>query len=99
MELVMAGLFTLALLLLALWAWSLGSSLRRDRGEAAAREHQAQERRAWEAREARLRVPGVPLRCLGCGGTFTGPLPDEGCPHCHLSALVVPEEENHGSQR
>jgi hypothetical protein len=98
MGLVMAGLFTLTLALLALWVWSLRGSLRRDQTEKAAQKRQEQERQAWESREAQMQRPGIRLHCLGCGSAFTGPLPEEGCPQCHLSALVVPEEEVHGRQ-
>ena len=93
MEFVMAGLFALAVALIGLWAWSLSASARRDRQEAQARAREEQERAAEAEREARLYRPGEPLQCLGCGYKFLGPLPDTGCPQCHLSALVVTEAE------
>lgn len=93
MELVMGGFFTLGLVLVGLWAWSLAASARRDRQEAQAREREAQEKRERAAREARLYRRGERLQCLGCGHTFLGPLTDEGCPQCHLAALVVTEAE------
>ncbi|MBV9848907.1 MAG: hypothetical protein JO250_04385 [Armatimonadetes bacterium] len=93
MEFVMGGLFALAVGLIALWAWSLAVSTRRDRQEAQEREREEQARREREAREARLYRRGEPLRCLNCGFAFRGPLPDTGCPQCHLAALVVTEAE------
>ena len=93
MEFVMGGLVALGLLLLALWAWSLAASARRDKLEAEAQARDEQERRAREAQEARLRQKGVRLQCLNCGWKFLGPLTDDGCPQCHLSALVVTEAE------
>ena len=93
MEFVMGGLFALGIVLLALWAWSLAASARRDRQEAEARAREEQERHAREAQEARMRRKGERLQCLGCGRKFLGPLTDDGCPQCHLSALVVTQAE------
>ena len=93
MEFVMGGLVALGVALLGFWAWSLSASARRDREEAQQREREEQERQERTAREARLRRRGVPLECLGCGHRFRGPLTDDGCPQCHLAALVVTEAE------
>ena len=93
MEFVMGGVFALGLGLVLFWAWSLSVSTRRDRQEAEERAREAQERRDREAREARLRRRGAALQCLGCGHKFPGPLTDDGCPQCHLAALVVTEAE------
>ena len=90
MGLIFAGLFTLGLVLIALFFWSLAASLKRD-GAA------AQERRRQAAREAKLNAAlhrkGAPLRCLSCGARFPGPLGAQGCPECRLESLVVPEDE------
>ena len=93
MEFVMGGLFAVAVGLGALWAWSLSASARRDRQEALERAREERERRSQAERESRLYRPGEPLRCLACGRRFLGPLPDTGCPECHLAALVVTEVE------
>ncbi len=86
MEFVMGGLLTAGLVLVAAWLWSLRGSLARDGAEAAAARRRAQ-------RDGRLARVGEPLRCLGCGAAFPGPLTPAGCPDCHLSVLVVPASE------
>lgn len=90
MGLIFAALFTLGLVLVVLFFWSLAASLKRD---AAARE----DRRRQEAREAELNAKlhrtNAPLRCLSCGARFPGPLGAQGCPECRLESLVVPEDE------
>lgn len=93
MGLIIEGLVALCLALLVFWLLSLRSSAARDRAEAQRRQTQEQEARDRAEREARLYRQGEKLRCLGCEKTFTGPLSDTGCPHCHLSALVVPESD------
>lgn len=40
--------------------------------------------------ERLLRTAGERLYCVACQKDFEGPLPDEGCPHCHTAAFVVP---------
>ncbi len=93
MGLVMEGLFALGVILVALWLWSLRGSLVRDQAEA--RKRRAEEQAAQERakRDARLYRKGEKLRCLGCGARFLGPLPDTGCPQCHLASLVVTERD------
>lgn len=86
MGLIFAGLFTLGLILVGLFVWSLAASLKRD-GAA------AEDRRRREARDAELHRAGAPLRCLSCGARFPGPLGAHGCPECRLASLVVPEDE------
>lgn len=86
MGLIFAGLFTLGLILVGLFLWSLAISLKRD-GAA------SKDRRRQEAREADLHRKGAPLRCLSCGARFPGPLGAHGCPECRLASLVVPEDE------
>ena len=86
MGLIFAGLFTLGLVLIGLFLWSLAASLKRD-GAA------AEDRRRREARDAKMRRAGAALRCLSCGAQFPGPLEAHGCPECRLASLVVPEEE------
>ncbi len=86
MGLIFAALFTLGLVLVVLFLWSLAASLKRD-GAA------VEDRRRREAREAELHRTGAPLRCLSCGARFPGPLGAHGCPECRLESLVVPEDE------
>ncbi len=93
MGLVLEGLFALAIVLALAWLWTVRESVGKDIGaarEQAAREAQARER---DARQARLYRTSEPLRCLGCEARFLGPLGEDGCPQCHLAALVVTEEE------
>jgi hypothetical protein len=84
MGFIIEGFLGLALICLALWL-------------AVYRFARAQEQRrlAAEARDAEreqlLGEAGAALRCVGCGQSLAGPMPDEGCPHCHTAALVVPE--------
>jgi hypothetical protein len=89
MGLIIEGLFALALVIVVFWLISLYHSFTRDRVRAAQelREQQESEKRA--AQEARLLFPGEPLQCLSCGTTFAGPLPDTGCPYCHIASFVV----------
>jgi len=88
MGLLIEALFSLALIIAVVWAVSLWRSGARDR--AAAEAEAAQVKRAEELDEALARH-GQRLHCLNCDTYFEGPLPDTGCPHCHLSTLVVPE--------
>jgi len=86
MQLVLDGVFALGVVFVALWLWSLRGSVTRDKAEADAAREAAE-------REARLQRKGEPLRCLNCDKKFRGPLPDTGCPHCHLASFVTPEAE------
>lgn len=93
MGLVIEGLFALALIVVALWLWSLRSSVAQDQAERQRIQIEAQQARERAAREARLYRKGEKLRCLGCEAQFLGPLPDTGCPQCHIASLVVTERE------
>ena len=93
MGLVIEGLFALGVILLALWLWSLRGSVQKDQAEARRRRTEEQAAQEQTRREAKLYRKGVKLRCLGCGATFLGPLPDTGCPQCHLASLVVTERD------
>jgi Ni/Co efflux regulator RcnB len=93
MGLILEGLSAVCLVLLIVWLLSLRGSVGRDQTEAAARQAQEQVLREQIKRDARLHRKGEKLRCLGCENAFLGPLPDTGCPHCHLSALVVTEHD------
>ena len=93
MPIVLDSLTALALILGAIWLWSLLQSAARDRREAQAQATQQAERERLLAREARLTTQGLPLACLSCGTRFAGPLPATGCPKCRVGAFVVPEEE------
>ena len=86
MQLVFDGMFALGVVFVGLWLWSLRGSVSRDKAEADAA-------RAKAEREARLQRKGEPLRCLNCDKKFRGPLPDTGCPRCHLASFVTPEAE------
>lgn len=89
----MEGVFALGVVLLALWLWSLRASLIRDQAEARQRREEEQAAQERARREARLLRKGEKLRCLGCGASFLGPLPETGCPQCRLSSLVITERE------
>ncbi len=86
MQLVFDGMFALGVVFVGLWLWSLRGSVTRDKAEADAA-------RVAAEREARLQRKGEPLRCLNCDKKFRGPLPDTGCPRCHLASFVTPEAE------
>lgn len=86
MQFVFDGLFALGSVFVGLWLWSLRGSVARDKAEAEAAREKAE-------REARLTRQGEPLRCLNCDKKFRGPLPDTGCPRCHLASFVTPEAE------
>lgn len=93
MGLVLEGLFALAVIIALVWLWSVRGSVGKD--AEAARQQAAQETqtREREARQARLYRAGEPLHCLGCDAQFVGPLGEDGCPQCHLAALVITQEE------
>ena len=86
MQLVFDGLFAAGFVFVGLWLWSLRGSVTRDNVEAEAA-------RAAAEREACLHRTGEPLRCLNCDKKFRGPLPETGCPRCHLGSFVTPEAE------
>ncbi len=86
MQFVFDGMFAVGLVLVGLWLWSLRGSVTRD-------EAVAEAARLAAEREARLQRKGEWLRCLNCDKKFRGPLPDTGCPHCHLGSFVTPESE------
>ena len=62
--------------------------------EAAARKLAKISEQLLAEKEARLYQADVPLICLGCETRFVGPLSSDGCPNCHLSSLVVTQEEH-----
>lgn len=86
MQLVFDGVFALGVVFVGLWLWSLRGSVTCDKAEADAAREAAE-------REARLQRKGEALRCLNCDKKFRGPLPDTGCPRCHLASFVTPEAE------
>ena len=96
MALVIEALFSIGLLVGAVWTVSLWRSAAHDRAVAA----EAQEQAVREAAlESALATPGRRLHCMNCDHRFTGPLPESGCPNCHLATLIVPDDsrqtENH----
>ena len=93
MGLVTEGLFALGLILMTFWLLGLRGSVTQDRAKVQMLRRQEQAAAERATSEARLHRQGEKLRCLGCEYTFTGPLPDTGCPQCHLSALVVTEHD------
>jgi len=93
MQFIIDGFLALALLLAGAWLWSVQVSLARDRAVTAREEADAAARQAQAEREARLHRRGERLHCLSCGKSFRGPLPEDGCPRCHLAAFVVPKDE------
>ena len=92
MQLVFDGMFAVGVVFVGVWLWSLRGSVARDKAEAEAAREKA-------AREARLTRKGEPLRCLNCDKKFRGPLPDTGCPYCHLASFVTPEAEYRESRK
>ena len=81
-----------AIVAVVLWVSIISRSVARDR-EAAAEEQRKEEARLQdEVLQERLLRAGEPLRCMGCDLRFCGPLPDTGCPRCHVSTLVVPDD-------
>ena len=89
----MDGLLALGLIFAGLWISSLRGSMRRDKAEALKREKQAEAEAVQAEREAKLQRKGEHLRCLSCGKSFRGPLPQTGCPGCHLASFVVPQSD------
>lgn len=87
MALVIEALFSMGLLIAVIWAVSLWRSASRDRAAAADALEKAEREAAMEAAVA---APGKRLHCMNCDHQFIGPMPEDGCPNCHLSTLVVP---------
>jgi Zn finger protein HypA/HybF involved in hydrogenase expression len=90
MGLLIAALVTVGLVLTIFWIAGLAQSAAADRRAAM---EQAEEQRKLSNRAEKLNRSGEPLRCLNCNTEFNGPLDDSGCPHCHLSTLVIPASE------
>jgi hypothetical protein len=46
---------------------------------------------AFHRRQAEelVRNSGVRLKCMNCDNVFDGPMPDTGCPNCHVASLVI----------
>lgn len=93
MGIVLAGFLALAVIVAVVWALSLQKSAASDRAEIARQEAEQEARQRAAEEEAKLMRKGVRLHCMSCGADFTGPLPDEGCPQCHIRSLVVTEAE------
>lgn len=93
MALVIDGLLVLAIIVAAVWLWGLRNSAAGDAAASRERAREAEEVKQQEARERHLARTGEQLRCLGCDAEFRGPLTAAGCPQCHLSSLVVTEDD------
>jgi len=93
MGLVLEGFLALAVIVTLAWLWTVRGSVGKDAEMARQASVQAAQARERAAREARLYRTGEPLHCLGCDTRFFGPLGEDGCPKCHLAALVVTEDE------
>lgn len=93
MGLVIEGVFAMAVIAGIGWLWSLRRSVIQDASAARAAATQDAQARERAAREANLYRTKEKLRCLGCDTDFAGPLTEAGCPNCHLSSLVVTDEE------
>ncbi len=99
MGLVLEGFFALAVVVALAWQWSLRSSVGKDIEAARQAAEQKTKARERERQTARLYRTEEPLRCLGCGARFGGPLGANGCPKCHLAVLVVTEDEYQRGQQ
>jgi Zn finger protein HypA/HybF involved in hydrogenase expression len=73
--------------------WVFGISKSRDQRELDAQLRAQKEEKLKAEREARRYEPGVKLVCLSCETRFDGPLTSDGCPNCHLSTLVISQDE------
>lgn len=90
---VVEGFFALAVVLGLAWIWGTASSAGKDKQAARREAVQTAQMHDRDARTARLYRTGEPLRCLGCGAGFLGPLGEDGCPQCHLAVLVITDAE------
>jgi hypothetical protein len=70
-------------LVIALWWIFFRAAVRHESAVRAAKKREADFDRL-------LLTPEEPLHCLECRKTFPGPLEDDGCPHCHIRAFVIP---------
>jgi rubrerythrin len=82
----------LAIAAVLIWVWFMSKSMARDREAALESRKQEEAHLKDEILQKRLARPGEPLRCMGCDLRFDGPLPDTGCPRCHVASLVVPDD-------
>lgn len=99
MGLVLEGFLALAVVVALVWQWSLRSSVGKDIEAARHAAEQRVKARERARQTARLYRTEEPLRCLGCGASFGGPLGARGCPKCHLAVLVVTEKEYERGQQ
>lgn len=93
MGLVISTCFTIGFILILCWLYSLYKSYLADRIELRKQENEQALKEELERKERLLYQEGVMLHCMNCGTAFPGPLTDMGCPECHISSLVITEEE------
>src|SRR4051812_38521257 len=96
MRFVIVALVLIAVFALVIWSLFLRKSVEADVEDATEKARDAADRERRAEEEALLNKKGEPLRCLNCGARFLGPMPDDGCPQCHLATLVV-SERVHGT--
>lgn len=93
MGFVIDGFIAIAFAVLVIWLASLFKSISKDQIAAREQAKQQERTREYAERQAELYRTREKLRCLGCDHSFSGPLPDSGCPNCRIAALVVTERE------
>jgi hypothetical protein len=93
MGIVISTCLLIGLICIAFWLYSLYNSAVADRLARQSQEREEALRLERERKDSLLRKPGVMLRCMSCNAAFPAPLPDIGCPECHIASFVVTEEE------
>jgi len=81
-----------ALFLATVLVWYVGWTYanRIDANERREAEAKVDARKEADMLDSLLSQPGRELLCLGCGMQFRGPIPETGCPKCHIRSTVVP---------
>ena len=98
MGVVIFGLFVIFFGIAVVIVIAAAASSSRQKREIDRREREARQLRKAEVEMARLSIPGEPLICLGCQKRFKGPMPEDGCPDCQISSLVVSERSGKHSK-
>ena len=93
MGVVIGDLVLLLVLVSVIGALFLKQSKSKDNVEAKAEREKRRQAMLKAQREAKRYAEGTPLVCLNCDTKFKGPLTNTGCPKCHMTTLVMTEEE------
>ena len=93
MELVVGSIGAIIVVVVVIWLLALSKTVEIDTAKDREEHQNQRDTERALARDQQMRTSTEPLRCLNCETSFAGPLTDDGCPGCHSTSLVIPEEE------